>query len=501
MKKISVLVFLSLCFLSFSAFARSDRNIQTFELPHRYVASNDDSRNDARNRAIEEAQARLLQELGVLVESWQRLRSADIGGISQQEFLAEVNTYTLGKVQTTVVDGTEIWRDNVFSATFRMAVDTADLSRHLNAILTQRQRARADSIAQRQRARADSIALVERARADSVARVQRIAMLENAAQTARRIFMQESERVRPLQQERDRSARELEEARTNRDNAQRAFTNVTTAPDAHTAIGARRFENERALLQEATNRYNQVSAQHKAAEENLRAASAGLQTAQANLRIAENNLAQEIRTPLASESNFVQETRRTTPATQNERAPVQTQQPPRAPQGQASGTSSRSFVFTAATPWTVSTVGYSCAPGGMVEFGRINRRSIYQSVNVLGGYPYWGKGYSIGGVINRDGTATAIFGGTAGVYVALHYWDYGTSYGNQFNFSWAGYFAKMMIGSGNNFDITIRGLFGMYDSYYVYRSSGWNNTIWTNDHYTGFQKTFIFSLGWALVRR
>ncbi|MCL2843911.1 MAG: hypothetical protein FWE23_00430 [Chitinivibrionia bacterium] len=494
MKRISVLVFLSLCFLSFSAFARSDRNIQTFELPHRYVASNDDSRNDARNRAIEEAQVRLLQELGVLVEARQRLRSADIGGISQQEFLAEVNTYTLGRVQTTVVYGTEIWRDNVFSATFRMTVDTADLSRHLNAILTQRQRARADSIA-----------LVERARADSVARVQRIATLENAAQTARRIFMQESERARPLQQERDRSARELEEARANRDNAQRAFANVATASDAHTAIGVRRIENERALLQETTNRYNQVSAQYNAAEENLRAASARLQTAQNNLRIAENNLAQEIGTPLAPESNFVQETRPSIPA-RNDRAPVQTQP---SSQAQASASPRRTFVFTLATPGFASTAGLGGAPGAMVEFGWINRKNIYQSVNALGGFPYWGTGYSIGGTVNRDGKATAIFGGTSGFYSAFSYYDYGDSHGDTFVFSWLGYFAKMMIGRRNNFDITLRGLFGMYDSYYSYsstswHSNGWNswsNTNWSNGYHAGFQKTFIFSLGWAWVRR
>jgi hypothetical protein len=131
---------------------------------------------------MEEAQAALLQQLGVLVESRQRLTTVALGDYTQEEFVEEAKTYTIGRVQTTVVAGTESFTDNnkggmIFSATFEMLVDTADLFRHLDNVLAQKQQARADSIAQ-----------IEQARADSLERARNISELELAVSERQEVY-------------------------------------------------------------------------------------------------------------------------------------------------------------------------------------------------------------------------------------------------------------------------------------------------------------------------
>ena len=147
------------CILPVSIFAQTAE----FERQHTFRAGDNDSRLSARTAAMQEAQTLLLRELGVLVESRQRLRSDN----ETQDFTEEVQIYTLGKVNTEVLQ--ERWDGETFSATFRMVVDTSDLFMHLNNLAEQRHQARADSIALIRQAQADSIALVHRARADSIA--------------------------------------------------------------------------------------------------------------------------------------------------------------------------------------------------------------------------------------------------------------------------------------------------------------------------------------------
>lgn len=136
MKK--AIIFLILTLLPTLTFGRN----AVFMRPHTYTASNHDSKIDARRKATEEAQIELLQELGALVEAQQKMRTITSGNKSQQEFIEELRTYTIGRVQTSVVAGTEDWKNNIYSATFRMVVDTADLRRNLDNILKQREEQR-----------------------------------------------------------------------------------------------------------------------------------------------------------------------------------------------------------------------------------------------------------------------------------------------------------------------------------------------------------------------
>ena len=259
-------------FLPFIAFAQ----VAEFTVPHTYMASRDQTFNDARAAAMQEAQTALLQQLGVLVEARQNLVRREVNGISQEDFMEEAKTYTLGRVQTRVVNNTENFAVNsdgamVFSATFQMTVDTADLFRHLNGILVQRQQARADSIT----------------------RVQRISHIEQVVRTTRQNLEQEQERERPLRMERDQKERELQEATRQRNSAQLAFDNARNANDAHSTLGMRRVENERDIFQEAIAYYNRKTTEFRVADENWSNANRRVETARINLRNAEDNLARE----------------------------------------------------------------------------------------------------------------------------------------------------------------------------------------------------------------
>jgi hypothetical protein len=113
-----------------------------FTIQHKYTASNDDSKNSAKGKAMAEAQAELLQQIGILVEARQKMATTNSG----QNFAEEIKSYTAGKVQTQVINGTEEWSNNVYSATFKMIVDTAGLYRHLDNIIKQKEQERLANI-------------------------------------------------------------------------------------------------------------------------------------------------------------------------------------------------------------------------------------------------------------------------------------------------------------------------------------------------------------------
>lgn len=158
----------ALCFfMLFFACAQTFGRTAEFERHHSFRAGDTDSRVSARNTATQEAQTLLLRELGVLVESRQSLRTTN----ETEDFSEEVQIYTLGRVNTEVLQ--ETWDGKTFSATFRMVVDTAALFLHLENVVYLRQQARADSLALVRQGQADSIALVRQAQADSISLIHR----------------------------------------------------------------------------------------------------------------------------------------------------------------------------------------------------------------------------------------------------------------------------------------------------------------------------------------
>jgi hypothetical protein len=481
-----------------------------FIVPHTYTASRDYSFNYARDKAMQEAQADLLRQLGVLVEARQRLVIREVDGISQEDFIEEAKTYTLGRVQTTIVDGTEDFarRDGgmVFSATFKMVVDTADLFGHLNDILAQRQQAMADSIAQIQQARADSLELV-----------RNFSELELAVRTARSLLAQEQEKERPLRLERDRKERESQEAQMQKDNAQTAFDNLRNAADAHTSMGARRIENERTILQEATNYYNIKSDEFRIADENWKNAVARVETAQNNLKIAEDNLAQGIRTmPRVPEKAVVaEEPTNEIPINRFDSAfdrleARKTEGQPTRESLQAdfaavmennrqapSIVSGNSFVFSI-RPEFVS--GTSVTGAGLaIELGTVSKNGGYFTAELNAGN-YVGGGVNFGKCFNRDGTVKNVLGLSLGYRNNLYFYDFNINGEPQqsaigTNTSIAGVFWKLMFGRSGNISVINRIFVGNKDNPVGYDVRS-DRFIYED----GRNMTYIFGIGYTLTK-
>lgn len=279
MKSAALLLFLIVCFLPVFAFGQN----LTITKPYTYAASNDDSRNSARAKAMQEAQAALLQELGVLVEARQKMTNRTSNNNSQQDFTEELKTYSVGKVKTSVVEGTEKFADNIFSATFNMVVDTADLYRYLDGILKQKQQARADSI--------KNVREIENQR---FAKEKKITELELTVEAARNLLDREQKQEEPLRKIKELKNQELQEAQKQRNSAQKAFENAKKSDDAHLNTGIERIKREGESLQIAEKNYNGKHAEYKIAVDNWNGAVHNVEAAKNSLQTAQNNLNKEL---------------------------------------------------------------------------------------------------------------------------------------------------------------------------------------------------------------
>jgi hypothetical protein len=285
MTKTFALYIFIVCILPVSIFGQT----ATFTVDHEYQANRNYTFNAAQEAAMQEAQADLLRQLGVLVEAQQRSATRTIDGNLQQDlFVEEAITYTLGRVQTVVVEERfQRWSEFVYSAIFKMEVDTVDLFAHLNNIARRREQARADSIAQ-----------AERARIERGAREQRVGNLESALQAARNSFEQEEQNERSLRMERSRIEQELQSAQKDRENAQRTFNSAQSANNAHTPIGLEAIQSAARILQNAENNYNRISVDFKNIQEDLRQAERNVERSRNNVNTAENNLSRETGVPI-----------------------------------------------------------------------------------------------------------------------------------------------------------------------------------------------------------
>jgi formylglycine-generating enzyme required for sulfatase activity len=248
MKKL-IALFILVSLLPMFAFGQTKEFIK----PYKYTASNDDSRNSAKAKAMEEAQISLLQEIGVLVEARQKMTTKTSDGSVQQDFIEEAKTYTLGKVQTTIVTGTEKFTEDdkgnmVYSATFKMLVDTVDLYNHLDNIVKQK----------------------ENARADSLKRANKISELETAAKAAKKILNDEQQTEKPLEIE-------MENAEIEKKDAEKAYNNATNTRNED------RIKFELGQLKKAEVKYNTAHRDWSTANQKVKAAENNLNNIEAAL--------------------------------------------------------------------------------------------------------------------------------------------------------------------------------------------------------------------------
>ena len=280
-----------------------------FERTHTYNASPHDSRITAREKATSEAEALLLREIGVLVESNQKMVTIN----AEVNFTEEIRIYTSGKVQTQIVSGTERFTEDdrgnmIYSATFRMEVDTAALFAHIDNIVRQKQQALADSIAQ-----------VNEARRDSLARAQRISDLEAAVASARKTLDEERQRETQFATTKNRKDRELKEAQRQKNDAQRAYDNATNTRNLD------RINFEAGQLQTADSIHKTKQSEYDIALRDWNEANQRIRNAESNLRNAETALARERGAPLPINQTITPQPTPTQPPRQNQPATAERQ--------------------------------------------------------------------------------------------------------------------------------------------------------------------------------
>ena len=272
MKKEFILYLFVLCLLPISTHGQKIE----FTKPYLYTASNDDSRNSAKAKAMEEAQSALLQELGVLVETRQKMTTTTSGGSVEQDFVEELKTYNMGKVKTTVVKGTENFAPNsngdmVWSGTFNMIVDTADLYKHLENIVKQNEQERLSEAQKKKN--------LEKLKEEIEELKEQV---EIAKDKENEIFASliAAEKV-------------LLELSGQKDIARQEYDETIDAPDANTPEGIERIETAMDFLTEITNKYDEYEAEYKNIENSIPAARDDVNNAIDNLYEAQLLLAKE----------------------------------------------------------------------------------------------------------------------------------------------------------------------------------------------------------------
>jgi len=239
-----------------------------FQREYSYQASEDDGRNQAREKAVKEAQKLLLEDLGIIVESRQQLVAESIGSEAFESFRKEINTYTLGKVSTTIIPETEKWDGSIYSARFMMEVDTAALYKYLDDVVKQK----------------------EQARANRLKKANDISALQLAVEAARNSLEKEQWKENPLKIKKDEKERELKLADLEKNNAQNALDRALNTRPVNTV----RIENERKIYEDAERNYGKVLTEYNIAYNNWNTSNKRTEIARMNLRTAEGNLAKAI---------------------------------------------------------------------------------------------------------------------------------------------------------------------------------------------------------------
>ena len=275
MKRRLLCIFIILMFLPITSFGHN----KVFTKTVKYPLNNSDSRVTAREKAMTEAQAALFQELGALVESRQKMTAdAASGNNSKQDFSQEVKTYALGKVKTVVVKDKIVPNkkgDTVYSATFKMEVDMADLYRYLDNIVKQKENKRLAEIQKQQK--------IDGLRKEIDALKKEV---EKAQDKENEFFYS------------FRSAeKRLAELKTQKDIAEKDYKRAVNASNATTSSGMERTKKAMDYLAETENKYDAQALECEKFEKMKPAAQENVDKARDNLYHAEVLLAEETGMP------------------------------------------------------------------------------------------------------------------------------------------------------------------------------------------------------------
>jgi TPR repeat protein len=143
MRALSVITIMAALVLPTAAFAE----IQTFTTTHTYVLGDDDSRNSARQKCLAEAKRKILEQVGVYLESKSELitssqsttsgsaKSPQTTNEERQQITEQINTLAAGVMRTEVIkeEFGEINGRLQMTLTLKAAVDPDDIHRQLAA--------------------------------------------------------------------------------------------------------------------------------------------------------------------------------------------------------------------------------------------------------------------------------------------------------------------------------------------------------------------------------
>lgn len=107
--------------------------LKTFISEYTYRASDDDSKNTARNKALREVKIIILEEVGVYVESYLNMETSVSNAMQTQIFREEIRTLTAGIAKVKILD--EKWDGKNFYIKVEMQVDPDSVSRGITEVL------------------------------------------------------------------------------------------------------------------------------------------------------------------------------------------------------------------------------------------------------------------------------------------------------------------------------------------------------------------------------
>ena len=167
---------------------------KVFVREYSYRASDDDSKNSARRKALEQLRAELLREVGVYLQAYLEIESR-----SDREFVAEeIRTVTAGIARTEILE--EAWDGSFFYVKAQIELDTEDVLRSLNRALEER-----SSSAELQRLSA----LLATANAEASSRAEEVERLKAQVDARNATIRDQESRLQELEQDLERAERRL----------------------------------------------------------------------------------------------------------------------------------------------------------------------------------------------------------------------------------------------------------------------------------------------------
>ena len=141
MRTLSIIILLTVLVLPTAAFAE----VQTFTTTHTYVLGDDDSRNTARQKCLAEAKRKILEQVGVYLESKSELitssqstttgsaKSPQTTNEERQQITEQINTLAAGVLRTEVMKEAfgEINGRSQMTLTLKVEVDPDDIRKQL----------------------------------------------------------------------------------------------------------------------------------------------------------------------------------------------------------------------------------------------------------------------------------------------------------------------------------------------------------------------------------